>query len=742
MTFDVSLTNIILATLIGLAAFWVCWQSWKRSGYKPRMLMLELFRFVLIALGAFTLFQPTMVSTSQSDPKSVVKVLVDHSGSMLTKDIDHDGKLKSRAMAVESMSDEATWEDASSIHSIEIGAFAGQPNTTPSGSNVDAAHEPTSETMGSATDLHAALDEVASNPGDVRGIVLASDGDWNIGTAPAAAARKLRQLGIPVYTVAAGSPTAQPDLAVTNFDLPTFAVVGKQLRIPFGITSTLTEPADVDVTITLPDGKQQVIPMQVPAGETVESVVGWRPAKLGSQQVSISIPKHPTERVESNNQQTLPINIRYESLRVLMIDSYPRWEYRYTRNALVRDPGVTVNTLLLHPDIPEHGGGQGYLDKFPTTEELAKYDVVFLGDVGVADGQLTIENCDELIQLVRNQAAGIVFLPGFRGLQATLSDTSIQELMPVEMDAGRPEGERSSSPAAFLLTEAGNESLLTRFETDAETNAKIWKALPGFFWHASALRAKPNANVLAVHNSKRNQFGRMPLVVTRAFGTGKVLYVGTDSAWRWRKGVEDLYHYRFWSQMVRWMAYQRTMSAGESMRLIYSPDRPRSGDTINLLVNAMGENGEPLQRGHITTQVVTPSGKTETLNLTSESGKSWGLFRSAFVANEAGAFKLLTTCRETGSQLETEVNVQGVPREKTGQPARLDVMQEIASITRGKAINIASGDLSEVVDAIKKLPPPEPLSQQYQLWSHPAWGLSLILLLGVYWGTRKMQGLL
>ena len=45
--------------------------------------------------------------------------------------------------------------------------------------------------------------------------------------------------------------------------------------------------------------------------------------------------------------------------------------------------------------------------------------------------------------------------------------------------------------------------------------------------------------------------------------------MGTDGAWRWRKGVEDKYHYRFWGQVVRWMAYQRNMAKGETMRLYY-----------------------------------------------------------------------------------------------------------------------------------------------------------------------------
>ena len=57
------------------------------------------------------------------------------------------------------------------------------------------------------------------------------------------------------------------------------------------------------------------------------------------------------------------------------------------RNALERDPGVEVNCLLYQPDIGKPGAGRGYLSAFPKDEELAKYDVVFLGDVGTAKAQ-------------------------------------------------------------------------------------------------------------------------------------------------------------------------------------------------------------------------------------------------------------------------------------------------------------------------------------------------------------------
>src|SRR2546430_1436908 len=83
-------------------------------------------------------------------------------------------------------------------------------------------------------------------------------------------------------------------------------------------------------------------------------------------------------------------------------------------------------------------------------------------------------------------------------------------------------------------------------------------------------------------------------------------------------------HYRFWGEVVRWMAYQRNMAKGETMRLYYSPDQPQVRQTLSLSANVMERNGEPLSKGDVTARIVAPSGKIETVRFTA-AGDEWGL---------------------------------------------------------------------------------------------------------------------
>src|SRR6185436_7380107 len=142
---------------------------------------------------------------------------------------------------------------------------------------------------------------------------------------------------------------------------------------------------------------------------------------------------------------------------------------------------------------------------------------------------------------------------------------------------------------------SGKGHLLTRFEADETLNGQLWQNLPGFFWSAAIEKSRPGSEVLGVHSSLRNESGRLPLLVTRSAGYGKVLFMGTDSAWRWRRGVEDKYHYRFWSQVVRWMAHQRHLSEKEGIRLAYSPENPQLRDSLYLQATVLNSAGFPLE---------------------------------------------------------------------------------------------------------------------------------------------------
>ncbi len=727
-SFGFQWTTLTLAISIAtmLIVLVLSWFAWRRSGYRGAVGLLELLRIAIVGFCVFLLNQPETVEEFKPTEKPTVVVLVDQSLSMNTQDVgigdSQSTPLITRRRATEPFMDESTWEALGDETEVVTTAFASDNN-------------------GSRSNLHQAIADARDKHANLRAVVMASDGDWNDGLPPVQAAMRLRLEQIPIFAVPIGSQTRLPDLDLLSFDVPTFGVGGKNVRLPFTIESSLPRDHVAQIELKVSDGTIIKHQVRVAAMGRTSDAILWKPEGVGDYTLSLHVPPHPEERIKENNHRETPIAIREEKLKVLVVESLPRWEYRYLRNALSRDPGIEVNCLLFHPGLSKVGGGnRDYLPAFPDKlEELAQYDVIFLGDVGIEEGQLTEEQCRLLKGLVEQQASGLVFMPGLKGYMLSLVNSPLDPLLPVAFDSGQPTGWGSRTPSHFALTELGRRSLLTKLADTQDENMQVWESLPGFQWHAPIVRAKAGTDILAVHQESSNEYGRIPLLVTRTYGTGKVLFMGTDGAWRWRRGVEDLYHYRFWGQVVRWMAYQRNMAEGELMRFYYSPEQPQVRQTVALSANVMEKSGEPLSKGEVVARIVAPSGRTETVQMTS-SGAEWGAFAGAFTATEPGTHEVILRCQQNDSELRTSLFVQGATLEQVGKPARPEVLEELARVTRGKML--AADDLTQITKAISELPEPPTEIRRVQLWSHPLIAATLIALLGAFWVGRKMVGLI
>lgn len=723
----------MLGLAVLVAMLFLSIASWRRNAHPKRTALLECMRLLATVLGVALLWQPEWRTTLHPETKPRIAILRDDSGSMNTLDAEMPQELSANKEVVT----RSSWVETL-LQSKVLADLAADPKNEVIHRTFGTPPEDPIARATAGTDLGQPLEDLLANETNLRAAVLFSDGDWNTGTSPVAAAQKLRLRGVPLYTVPVGSQKRLPDLDLLAVTAPTYGIVGENVQIPFMIRSSLDR--EVRTTIRLRDEKGTERTKAItlaPNAETYDAIV-WKLEREGSSTLELSIPLAEGERIEANNSRKFVISGRQESIRVLVIDTLPRWEYRYLRNALSRDKGVQLDCLLFHPQL---GIGQGphYISEFPSKpEELSRYDVIFIGDVGIGNGQLTKEQAGMIRGLVENQASGVVFLPGPQGNQFTLLDSPLADLLPVVLDDTKKKGETEPNAAPLALTTEGRSSLLTLLADTEDRNPDVWRSLPGFYWHAPTIKSVGGAEVLAVHANRRNQFGRIPLLVTKTAGSGKVLFMGIDSAWRWRRGVEDLYHYRFWGQVARWMSYQRNMAAGQRVRLFYTPERPAPGDTVTLNANAFDSNGAPLQKGSVAVDLIRPDGRTERVEL-QKNNEAWGAFAGRFRLDLPGEWKLRAQIvGEQDSTVETTLLAQGTELEKTGQPARPEVLDELSRITKGRMLN--AGQLQALINEIQTLPEPRPLEFRYPLWSH--WGViaTFTLLLGLFWAGRKLLG--
>jgi hypothetical protein len=216
---SIAITFILVVALMS-------WMAWRRSGFRMSTGFLEGLR-VVIAIGiAITLNQPEWREIFKPESKPTLLVLNDTSRSMETRDIidakNPAAELKTRAELAKPLADPAVWQELATRMDVVVESFS-------------SSQQPPEE----GTDINAALAQAAEKYPRLNAVVLMSDGDWNSGDAPALVATRLRMREVPVFAVPIGAETRLPDVELTSFDVPTFAIAGKPLRMPFTIESSL-----------------------------------------------------------------------------------------------------------------------------------------------------------------------------------------------------------------------------------------------------------------------------------------------------------------------------------------------------------------------------------------------------------------------------------------------------------------------------------------------------------------------
>jgi len=157
-----------------------------------------------------------------------------------------------------------------------------------------------------------------------------------------------------------------------------------------------------------------------------------------------------------------------------------------------------------------------------------------------------------------------------------------------------------------------------------------------------------------------------------------------------------------------------------------------------LHANVMDRSGEPLHGGDVSALIVAPSGKNERVRLSSE-GDEWGVFGGRFAPSEPGKHDVTLSCKQTGASLDTSFFVQGAAIERIGRPARPEVLDELARVSRGKVVEPEK--VEEIARSLAELPELPPSVRRVQLWCHPILVAAVITLLGVFWVGRKVIGL-
>lgn len=410
----------------------------------------------------------------------------------------------------------------------------------------------------------------------------------------------VRKRGVALFAVPVGTNEPVRDLHLFDVVMDEVAFVndpviiaGKLKATGLGISSVLlrvraegrSEPL-VEQTVPIKEGET--------AGRFELLLTPTEPAEL---ELTIeAVPVAGEVNLENNRERRL-LAVREERLNVLLLESAPRYEFRYLKQWLERDPSVTLQTLLLESDPEYVREDRTAIAYFPVQkEDLWRYDVVILGDVSPA--ALGSTAAEWLAQFVREKGGGLLMMAGPRHNPASFLNTPLEGLLPMPADAVDSQTLRSSSMTDYnpRLTLDGQKGVpMFRFENTEVASLEVWNSLPGLYGLLPIRRLKPGVRTLVEHPYTQGEAGRLPVITLQQIGAGKVLFHATDELWRWRFRVGDRYFGRYYGQAIRYLSRSKLLGKDRTAELLVDRQTYVRGEPVLLRVRFLDDRLVPSQ---------------------------------------------------------------------------------------------------------------------------------------------------
>jgi uncharacterized membrane protein len=425
-------------------------------------------------------------------------------------------------------------------------------------------------------------------------IVVLTDGQTTEGEPLSKAAELAARKDVPIYTIGVGSAEPARDVELTELLVDDVVFVDDAVRFQAKLLARGFQGEKVTVRLKeLEPGSRdpqkareiESTELDAPAsGHPARVELVYHPKTTGERTFIMEVDPRPRELQKDNNRIERSITVRKEKLKVLYVDTEPRYEFRYLKNYLERDETIDLNIVLLSSDPAYSQQDRSALSTFPATKDaLFAYDVVLFGDADTSF--MSQSQMQNLVEFVTEKGGGVLFVAGELFNPLSYRGTPLELLLPIELADARNPTAVGTTVNSFRpeLTLEGRASPIFRFGDNEAASAEIWDKLPELFWYFEAPRKKPAALVLAEHPTVIGSDGKLPLVVYQFLGQGKAMFHAFDDTWRWRFRAGDKYFGRFWVQTVRFMA--RSKLVGQRQAEVQT-DRKRyqRGQPIQLRV--------------------------------------------------------------------------------------------------------------------------------------------------------------
>lgn len=633
----------------------------------------------------------------------------------------------------------------------------------------------------SATDYTRALESVLADiPSEqLAGVLFLSDGIYNADASIQPVTRRLAAQGVIVSSVLVGGSRLPFDIALADVLAPESIFLGDKVKFQATLKATGAIGKRVKLTLSSGDAMLDEVEVDISSDDWQRELrLTHEPLTNGVMRYEVKVDTLPGELFADNNLWYADVAVSDDRINVLLVDSAPRWEFRYLRNLFFgRDKSVHLQSWLVHPDtlgnvagapLPDASAARKFGDAesggWPKDEEAWRaFDVIVLGDI--EPSVLTPEIQERIRVCVADRGALLVLIGGPNSMpHAFPADSIIAKLAPFTVRAAPDYWVPPEQGFKLELTAVGQSHPVMVQSGSMLENEELWKSQEEFHWRLP-VTAKPGAEVLAIavsegdqqdkvltdardavaHLEERMQYrNRRALIATQRFGRGKVLGLAFDRTWRLRYRIGDTRHHRFWGQVMRWGLGERLRAGTEKFRagtdrLVYSPEDP-----VTVMARLLDESYVGIEDAELRALISCKDQGVES-EITLQPREGANGFYEAMLPPfpRGGAYTLQVIRKDIVAQPSVEtaflVTESRRPVEMGVVQVQSETLQALAKGTGGMLTR--PGNEMDLIASFGEGKGVVQERLEYALWNNPWVLLLLALLLTTEWILRKRGGL-
>lgn len=608
---------------------------------------------------------------------------------------------------------------------------------------------------GQGTQLVESLRQVMEQMQGQRlaGVIVLTDGRETPAESRAESIEAIRAFSVKVYPVMVGSDDPPRNIEIQSIAARDTAFKGDMVQVR-GIVRASGFSPDQPIELSLVNavtgqplldesGKPVTQTINAGDGQPIKVELPFMPQQEGLVDVKLVANPLPGEIDDQDNARTTQVSVLNAKIAVLYVDGYPRWDYRYLKNEMIRDKTVDISCLLTSADPTFAQEGDKPIRRFPESmDELLQYDVILFGDVDPR--QFTDNQLQLVSEFVARKGGGFGMVAGPRWSPIAWRNTAIEPILPVDISHAVAGGADANEGFRPVITPEGMDSGLFRFFPDKQRNEQYLKnEWPAIFWYCKGIVPKDGVGeVYAQHPTDTGPDGRKAaLEVLGRFGAGRTLFSAFDDSWRWRFYTGESIFDTYWVQSLRYLAGNR--KSGQR-KLAFTSLQPtyQLGERVQVQLRVL--DGQLLtQLPEQLTVFVTDAATQELLGrqtLMRQPGQV-DYYVGSWTADRIGRYRVQLASIAAGVDgLDLPLQVI-VPRLEYDHPqVNRTFLSALAAQTSGQALTLDQAkNLPRLIQSMARV---VPVQTSQALWDAPLAMAIFASLICLEWVLRKVHGML